>query len=109
MAHKIIFNEKCVNEAMDATTDEIGEYRTIKALLLHVVGTISTSENFELSIDSHLGSDYDTVLVSQDLAGINNYVLTGDDLDVPVHPEDKLKLTYTNTDHKTVSVQVFLE
>lgn len=106
---KIRFNSQCVNAAMDDTTDAMGAYITLKALLLHVVGTISTSENFTVTLDSHLGSDYDTVLVSQDLAGVNDYVLTGDDLDVPMHPDDKLKFAYTNTDKKTVSVQVILE
>jgi hypothetical protein len=93
---------------MDTTTDEIGEYRTVKTVMLHVSPSASgTAESFELTLVSYLGAEYNTVLVSQDLNAQADY--TAVDINIPLHPEDKLKLTYANTEAKTVSVQVVLE
>ncbi|MCP4567976.1 MAG: hypothetical protein GY841_10390 [FCB group bacterium] len=103
------FNVQGVNAAINYTTPEIGAERTLKALYAHSVVASGTSENLVLTLISHLGSDYDTVLISQDMDTVTDYAVLDGSLNAPLHPADKLKVTYTNTDSETISVLLVLE
>lgn len=100
-------NTQGVNAAINFTSDEIGADRTLKTLLVHVSAAYGAAENLVVTLDSYLGSDYDTALVTQDLNGLTDY--TSADINVQLHKDDKLKVTFGNSESKTVSVQLIME
>ena len=68
----------------------------------------STSENMQVIYDSADGSDYDTVIVAEDPAAapaVRNLV----DKPLALARGDRIRVTYTNTDARTVSVTALFD
>jgi hypothetical protein len=93
--------------ALNTTSDALTSTARLTAVLVHVSAAPVTSENLVVTLDSVDGAAYDTILVSQDLAAVTDLAYT--DLNLPLVAGDALKVTYTNTDTRTVSVRLVLE
>jgi len=92
--------------SFDAKVPKGGAY--LNSVLVHSSGSVSTSEDLTIKIDSKHGSAYDTVLLTQDLQNLTDYVF------YPTHPilleEDSVvNLAYDNTDGLTFGCQVIFE
>ena len=85
----------------------IGKSFEIVEIRLHL-GSAATQEDFEVSIDSHDGSAYDVNLLSVDMsedadgvAGVVTDVVWRPDNPVLINRDDKVNITWTNTDAAT--------
>jgi hypothetical protein len=93
--------------ALNTTSSALTCEETLTAILIHVGVAPVTSENLVITLDSVDGAAYDTVLLTHDLVGVTDLAYT--DIDLPLHVGDALKVTYTNTDTRTVGVRLVLE
>jgi len=93
--------------AISSTSTALTSEATLRGILIHVSAAPVTSESLVVSLDSIDGTAYDAVLLTQDLVGVTDLAFTG--LDLPLHIGDALKVTYTNTDTRTVAVRLVLE
>lgn len=102
-------NKSVSNLPLDYSTGTMGAERKLVAFYVHASASPTTNENFVITLDSHLGSDYDAVLYALDLAAGPTPDIASLDFNAPLHPDDGLKVTYTNTDKVTLSVELVLE
>lgn len=93
--------------AMDETTGTYTNEQTLLSILVHVSSAPTTSENLIVTLDSHEGPEYDTIIYQKDLATVTDIAYTGIDLSLFVG--DAIRVQYANTDLRTVSVRMALE
>jgi hypothetical protein len=77
----------------------------IAELKVHLSAAPSTSENLVITCDSGLSAAYDTIVLSKDLQSIANYIWVPDQ-PIRFSASDLLVFTYTNTDTKTIGIQI---
>lgn len=105
------FDVRAVNAAINYTTEAMGSERVLKAIYAGFSTAPTTPENFVVTLVSHLGADYNTILYSSDPGtdSVDYIANGGTPLNAPLHPDDKLKVTYTNTDARTIGVTLVLQ
>lgn len=77
----------------------------LHSVTVHVSATVIASEDLVISIDSIDGAAYDTVLATQDLTGLDDFVYFPS-APLPFKKGDIIKVEYPNTNTNTVGVQV---
>ncbi len=82
--------------------------KRIEEIRIHLSAAATTSENLVIYIDSGVGAAYDIVLLTQDMSGIQDLIYVPDTPQLLVHSEDKLMITYTNTDGRTVGYEIIM-
>jgi len=104
-----MYNIKRYKQASDAAIDldcTVGPGGAmLHGVYVHVDATVTASEDLVISIDSVDGTDYDTVLATQDLQGLTDYVYLPS-APLPFLQGDIINVAYTNTDTNRVGVQV---
>jgi hypothetical protein len=76
-------------------------------LRLHLSAAPTTSENLTITLDSHLGAAWDTVIYSKDLATVINLVYALDEAEnLPFHEDDILRVAWANTDLSTFGLEL---
>jgi hypothetical protein len=92
---------------IDYASGEHTSQSVLKALLIHWSAAPTTSESIVVTIESALGSAYNTIVYSLDpsIDGTLDVLVT--DINLPVYPGDEFRVAYTNTDANTVGIQVF--
>lgn len=95
------------NGAINTTGAVLTAQATLKAITIHVGVAANTAENLVVTLDAADGAAYDTVLLTQAMAAVTDVALT--DLGVPLYAGDALKVTWTNTDARTIGVRLCLE
>jgi len=93
--------------AISTTTTALTSEVELCAILIHVSAAPVTAENLVISLDAIDGAAYDTVLATVAMAGVTDLAVT--DIGIPLHIGDALKVTWTNTDARTVGVRLCLE
>lgn len=78
----------------------------LKELRVHVSAAPTTSENFTLTLRSADGAEHDLVVYKIDLAAASTTDVFNNDLDVLLLTGDEIEVTYTNTDGRTIGVQL---
>jgi hypothetical protein len=97
------------NTALSVTHTGGPYNRTLKEVRFHLASAPTTSENFIISIDSGLGSEYDCVIVSEDMQSATDlYYAPVNPIEL-TDPNDKFKFTYTNTDIIMYGLEVLYE
>lgn len=83
----------------------------VKQVTVHFSSAPTTSENLVFTIDTNAGSAYDTVAYSADpsATSMTDLVWVPDDGALVLVTGDALDITYTNTDTRTIGVQVYYE
>ena len=109
MTTRFRFCGDVTNLPLNYTTPAMEQERTLVALYVHLDAAATTSENLVLTLDSHLGADYDTVLYTLDLAAGSTVDIASLDINAPLAVGDALRLTYTNTDNVTLAYQIVIE
>jgi hypothetical protein len=92
-----------MNETLDAP-----DYIQLEEVRLHLSAAGGASENFEVTINSHLGTEYDLVLKEQDMNAETD-VHYQPTRPVFIHKDDKVDFTYTNTNSKTWGLEVLFQ
>ncbi len=77
----------------------------IAELRIHQSAAPTTSEDFVVTVDSARGSAYDTVVFTKALGGYADYIWTPGEI-VTFNIDDILVCTYTNTDTKTLGIEL---
>jgi len=103
--HRILSEGAAINDATSVFTSS----RRLTGLLVHLSSAAATSENFTLSLDSGEGSAWDVVLYKVDLGAAGLADLAYTDFNLPILAGDALKVTYANTDSRTIGVTLVLE
>ena len=93
--------------AINTTTTALTSQATLEAITIHVGVAPVSVENLIVTLDAVDGAAYDTVLLTQAMAGVTDVAVT--DIGVPLFAGDALKVTWTNTDLRTVGVRLCLE
>lgn len=93
--------------AIDHTTDAYASERRLSAILVHVSAAPTTSENLTVTLNSAEGAEHDAIIYTKDMSGVTDIAYTG--INMPLVPGDKLAVTYTNSDDRTVGVRLLLE
>lgn len=82
-----------------------GQNIYLSAVKLHLNGA-ATQESLTITIDSNAGTQYDTLLLSQDMTGLANVLwLPG----MFIHASDKVVFSWTNTDAATWGLEINYE
>jgi hypothetical protein len=93
--------------AINTTSTALTSEATLEAITIHVGVAAGAVENLVVTVDAIDGSAYDTVILTQAMAGVTDVALT--DLGIPLYAGDALKVTWTNTDSRTIGVRLCLE
>jgi hypothetical protein len=93
--------------ALSETVSPGDGYR-ILAVMLHLSAAPTTAESVTVTFDSSAGSSYDTILNSQGMAGVTDYVWMPSN-DLYLVNADALAVAFTNTDTNTWGLTVLLE
>lgn len=78
---------------------ELSEFR------IHLSAAPTTAENFVITVDDARGSAYDTVILTKPMATLTDYVWIPDK-PIRFNINDLLVCTYTNTDTKTLGIEM---
>lgn len=74
-------------------------------LRVHINTAPATAENFVITCDANRGAAYDTVILTKSMAGVTDYIWTPED-PITFFAGDILVCTYTNTDGRTLGVEM---
>lgn len=78
----------------------------LRELRVHVSAAPTTSENFTLTLRSADGAEHDVVIYKIDLSSASTTDIVNTDLGLLLLTGDELEVTYTNTDGRTIGVQL---
>ena len=93
-----------------STTTSIGAEFQLLKVVCHFNTAPTTSEYFDLTLDSVAGVAYDTVLFSEDPSSLASTDLVYlPDGDMKFKTGDELKVTFTNTDTKTYGLSIYYQ
>ena len=93
--------------AINTTGAALTSQATLEAITIHVGVAANAVENLVVTVDAIDGAAYDTVLLTQAMAGVTDVALT--DLGIPLYAGDALKVLWANTDGRTIGVRLCLE
>jgi len=93
--------------AISTTSTPLTTEVTLEAITIHVGVAANAVENLVVTVDAIDGAAYDTVLLTQAMAGVTDVALT--DLGIPLYAGDALKVVWANTDGRTIGVRLCLE
>lgn len=91
-----------------AVAMDVDDYIQLEEVRLHLSAVGGASENFEVTIDSHLGSEYDIVLKAQDMNAVTD-VHYQPTRPVFIHKDDVIDCTYANTNGKAWGLEVIFQ
>jgi hypothetical protein len=95
-----------INTTFDPVTSE---NMKLKAITIKVDVAPTTAENFVLTlISGQAGTNFNVVLYSIDLSAASTTDVLNADINLPLANGDALRATYTNTDQRTMGVQVIM-
>ena len=99
---------RAVNLPVDFATEPQTAQRMLEAVTVHWGSAPTTSEDLVVSLDSEAGSEYDAVIYRLDPSAdaTTDVLLTG--IGLPVMVGDVLRVSYANSDHITLGIQILL-
>lgn len=101
------FNVDTGGQPLNYTSPQHTSARMLKAVTIHWALAPVTSENIVVSLDSGRSSRNDVVLYRLDPAEDSTTDVLLTDINLPFYASDAIRVTYANTDARTVGVQVF--
>lgn len=83
----------------------------VRQVTVHFSSAPTTSENLVFTLNANAGAAYDTVVYTVDpsTSSMTNLVWIPDDTALILVQGDSLDIAYTNTDTRTIGVQVYYE
>lgn len=100
---------KSTGGAIDNTTPEMTSPRRLVAMTVHVSAAPTTADTFTLRLDSNHGSEFDTTLYSIVPSAGGTTDILKSDFNLPMAVGDALRVTFANSDHRTLGIQLILE
>ena len=99
---------RVVNQAVNYTSEVQNAQRTLRAVTMHWGAAPTTSENIVVQLDSEAGPEYDAVVYTLDPSADSTTDVLLTDINLPIMAGDAVRVTYANTDHNTLGIQVLL-
>lgn len=82
--------------------------RMLKAVTMHWAAAPTTSENITVILDSEAGAEYDAVIYTLDASADSTTDVLLTDINLPIMVGDAIRITWANTDHITLGIQIIL-
>ena len=95
-----------LGQPIDHTTEAHRSPRMLKAITMHFDAATQTSENLVIMLDSAFGVIFDTVIYTLDPAADSTVDVLLTDINLPIYPGDAIRVTYANTPHTTIGIQI---
>ena len=94
------------SQPIDYSTDAHTSQRKLEAVLIHWSAAPTTSEDIVVTLNSALGSDYDTVIYRLDPSTDSTVDVLLTEIELPLFRGDAIDVDYANSDGRTVTVQI---
>lgn len=104
-AHRILATGGPISDVMPAVTSE----RRLTGFTAHLSAAPTTSEYLTVTLDSIAGAEYDTVVYKADLAAASTTDIVYTDANLPLMIGDTLRVTYANSNTRTIGLTLILE